>query len=110
MAQAIDRLLATPKMIPLFPSSNAMTRSSALELRARPTSQIRCRIVGGLQKLHQRFLGLRRRAHCIVWQDELTQWIAVRRCTRPHARFRKSLRLLIPVGEVHRVEAHAARP
>src|SRR2546428_9564915 len=110
MLQAIERLLATPKMIPVFPSSNAMTRSLALELRARPLSEIRAGVVCRFEKLHQIAGGIGRRAYRIVRQHELAQLIAVERGGRTHRSLRESLRFGIRVRVVRGIETHPARP
>src|SRR5438034_11774746 len=68
IAHAIERLLATPKMIPVFPSSIPMT----LELLARPAAEVCGGIVCRLEEIHQRILRRSQPPHRFVRQQEFT--------------------------------------
>src|SRR5262249_41060496 len=45
----------------------------AVQRRPIPVTEIRSRLVRALQECHESALGVRRRTHCGVWQNEFTQ-------------------------------------
>src|ERR1700730_1220360 len=98
MAHAIERLLATPKMIPVFPSSNPMTCSLTLELLAGPAAEVCGGIVCRLEKIHERAVRRSRFAHGVVRQHELAHLTVIGGVCGTDARLPESRRLGISIS------------
>src|SRR6184192_3750891 len=99
----MERLFATPKMIPVFPSSIPMT----LELLARPAAEVCGGIVCRLEEIHQRILRRSQLPHRLVRQQEFTHLVGVARFGGPDGSFPKPCRLRIRVGVKRRIESHS---
>src|SRR5881394_3455089 len=102
----MERLFATPKMTPVFPSSIPMT----LELLARPAAEVRGGIVCRLEKIHQRALRRTRLPHRFIRQHEFAHLIVVVRFGRAYCDLAESVRFRIGIRVKRGIESHPTRP